>query len=50
MGAEQADAYGRRNAAPGELLVRVSLTKVIARKGVADWQGERVIQGATEGV
>lgn len=36
MGAEQANAYGRRNAVAGELLVRVSLTKVIARKGVAE--------------
>jgi len=37
MGAAQADAYGRRNAVEGELLVRVSLSKVIAQKGVADW-------------
>ena len=37
MGAEKADAYGRRNAVEGELLVRVPLTKVIARAAVADW-------------
>jgi PPOX class probable F420-dependent enzyme len=37
MGADQAEAYGRRNAVEGELLVRVSLGKVIAQKGVADW-------------
>jgi PPOX class probable F420-dependent enzyme len=36
MGEEQADAYGRRNAVPGELLVRVRPTKVVAVKGVAD--------------
>lgn len=33
----QADAYGKRNAVDGELLVRVALTKVIAHKGIADW-------------
>jgi len=32
----QADAYGKRNAVEGELLVRVPLTKVTARKGIAD--------------
>ena len=37
MGAEQAEAYGKRNAVEGELLVRVPLTKVTVRKGVADW-------------
>jgi PPOX class probable F420-dependent enzyme len=30
MGAERADAYGKRNAVIGELLVRVPFTKVIA--------------------
>jgi hypothetical protein len=37
MGTEQADAYGRRNAVDGELLIRVPLTKVTARKGIAEW-------------
>jgi PPOX class probable F420-dependent enzyme len=37
MGTEQADAYGNRNAVEGELLVRVPLTKVTARKGIAEW-------------
>ena len=36
MGEDQADAYGRRNAVPGELLVRVRPTKIVAVKGVAD--------------
>ena len=36
MGAEQAAAYGKRNAVAGELLVRVALTKVVARAGIAD--------------
>jgi PPOX class probable F420-dependent enzyme len=36
MGDGQAEAYGRRNAVDGELLVRVPLTKVIAQGGVAD--------------
>ena len=37
VGTEQADAYGRRNAVAGELLIRVPLTKVTARKGIAEW-------------
>ena len=36
MGEDRADAYGRRNAVPGELLVRVHPTKIVAVKGVAD--------------
>jgi PPOX class probable F420-dependent enzyme len=36
MGAEQADAYGRRNAVPGELLVRVRTAHVTAVKDLAD--------------
>ncbi len=36
MGEERAEAFGRRNAVPGELLVRVRPTKVIAYTGVAD--------------
>lgn len=36
MGAEQAEAFGRRNAVEGELLVRVTPTRVVARKNIAD--------------
>lgn len=36
MGEERAEAFGRRNAVPGELLVRVRIEKVIATDGVAD--------------
>lgn len=36
MGEEQAEAFGRRNAVPGELLVRVTPTKVLAYTNVAD--------------
>ncbi len=36
MGDERAEAYGRRNGVPGELLVRVRPGKVLARKGIAD--------------
>jgi PPOX class probable F420-dependent enzyme len=36
MGAELAEAYGRRNAAPGELLVRVTPTRIVAEKNIAD--------------
>ena len=36
MGADQAEAFGRRNAVPGELLVRIIPTKMLARSGIAD--------------
>jgi PPOX class probable F420-dependent enzyme len=35
MGADRADAYGRRNAVPGELLIRGTITKVVARADIA---------------
>ena len=34
VGAEHSATYGERNAVEGEVLVRVPLTKVVARKGV----------------
>lgn len=36
MGADQAEEYGRRNGVPGEMLVRVTPTKVIAHAALAD--------------
>lgn len=36
MGEERAEAFGRRNAVPSELLVRVPIDKVITLTGVAD--------------
>jgi PPOX class probable F420-dependent enzyme len=36
MGAERAEAFGRRNAVPGELLVRVTPTRVVARRNISD--------------
>lgn len=36
MGTDQADAYGRRNAVPPEMVVRVLVTKVVAKVDVAD--------------
>jgi PPOX class probable F420-dependent enzyme len=36
MGPERAEEYGRRNAVPGELLVSITPTKVIAKKNVSD--------------
>jgi PPOX class probable F420-dependent enzyme len=36
MGAANAEAFGRRNAVPTELLVRVTPTNVIAKRGIAD--------------
>jgi PPOX class probable F420-dependent enzyme len=35
MGADQAEAYGRRNAVPPEMVVRVTPTKVVAKVDVA---------------
>ena len=37
MGAEHAEAYGRRNAMPGELLVKVTPTKARGTVDVAGW-------------
>lgn len=36
MGAEQAGAFGKRNAVPGELLIRARITKVVALAEIAD--------------
>ena len=36
MGAELAEQYGGRNAVPGELLVRVTPTRIVAQAGIAD--------------
>lgn len=35
MGAELAEAYGKRNGVPGELLVRVAPTKIVFRQNIA---------------
>jgi hypothetical protein len=36
MGAEQAEAYGKRNAVEGELLVRITPTHIHGEKNIAD--------------
>ncbi len=36
MGQELGESYGRRNAVPGEFLVRVTPTHIIAQRGIAD--------------
>jgi PPOX class probable F420-dependent enzyme len=36
MGAQRAEQFGARNAVPGELLVRVTPTRVVARADIAD--------------
>jgi PPOX class probable F420-dependent enzyme len=36
MGAEKAEAYGARNGVPGELLIRLRPTKVVAEADLAD--------------
>jgi PPOX class probable F420-dependent enzyme len=35
MGADQGEQFGRRNAVPGELLVRVTPTRIVAEKDLA---------------
>ncbi|MFL6124623.1 PPOX class F420-dependent oxidoreductase [Actinophytocola sp.] len=35
MGADRAEEYGKRNAVPGELLVRARITKVVAQADIA---------------
>ena len=35
VGVDRAESYGQRNSVEGEVLVRVPLTNVVARKGVA---------------
>lgn len=37
MGADQAEAYGKRNGVPGELLVRVRITRLVGEKDIAGW-------------
>ena len=37
MGPDQADAFGRRNAVPEEVLVRIRPERVIAKADVASW-------------
>ena len=37
MGEDQADAYGERNSVDGELVIRVTPTKIIAQKNLAGW-------------
>jgi len=36
MGEDRAEEYGRRNAVPPEMLVRVTPTKVVAKTAIAD--------------
>jgi PPOX class probable F420-dependent enzyme len=36
MGADRAEEYGKRNGVAGELVLRVTPTKIIARKNVSD--------------
>jgi PPOX class probable F420-dependent enzyme len=36
MGADLAEQYGRRNAVPPEMLVRVTASKIVARVNIAD--------------
>jgi hypothetical protein len=36
MGEDRAEAFGRRNAAETELLVRVTPARVVARKNISD--------------
>jgi hypothetical protein len=37
MGKKNAEAYGKRKSAEGEVLVRIKPTKMIAEKDIAGW-------------
>lgn len=37
MGDDRAEAYGKRNSAPGEVLVRIKPSRITAHKDVAEW-------------
>lgn len=37
MGKDVAEDYGRRNSTPGEVLVRIKPTRIIAEKNIASW-------------
>ena len=37
MGEDQAEAYGKRNGVPGEILIRIAPTKLWGKKDVAGW-------------
>ncbi len=37
MGTDQAEAYGKRNAVKGELLVRITPTRIHGEKNISDW-------------
>ena len=37
MGDDEAEAYGKRNATPEELLVRVTPERILARDDIASW-------------
>lgn len=37
MGEDQAEAYGKRNSAPGEVIVRITPSRITAYKDVAGW-------------
>ena len=38
MGRKNAESYGKRNSAEGEVLVRVKPTRIIAEKAIASWE------------
>ena len=37
MGEDQAEAYGKRNSSEGEIIVRITPTKILAYKDIAGW-------------
>lgn len=37
MGEDQAEAYGERNSSEGEIIVRITPTKILAYKDIAGW-------------
>ena len=45
MGEDRAEEYGKRNGVPGELLVRLRPTRIVAMDGVASWRPVRPCRG-----
>jgi hypothetical protein len=37
MGKDNAENYGRRNSAEGEVLIRIKAKRIIAEKDIAGW-------------
>jgi hypothetical protein len=48
MGPDLVEQFGRRNAVPGELLVIVTPTRIVARANMADWSRRLIVETTGE--